>query len=118
VYNPTALVFESHLTLRDYLSRAGGPTHLADDESIMVIRVDGSVLTESGFASSRKSAIFPLLPVMSADLRDARLGPGDTIYVPEKLVFVDNVAYAKDIAQIAANAAASLATIGLLAFAL
>ncbi len=118
VYNPTALVFESHLTLRDYLSRAGGPTNLADDESIMVIRVDGSVLTESGFASSRKSTIFPLLPLVSADLLDARLGPGDTIYVPEKLVFVDNIEFAKDIAQIAANAAASLATVGLLAFAL
>ncbi len=117
VYNPTALVYETHLTLRDYLSRAGGPTNLADDSSIMVIRVDGSVLTENGFMQNRKSTIFPLLPLVSAGLMDARLGPGDTIYVPEKLVFVDNVEFAKDIAQIAANAAAALATVGLLAFA-
>lgn len=117
VHNPTALVYETHLTLRDYLSRAGGPTNLADDSSIMVIRVDGSVLTENGFMQDRKSTIFPLLPLVSGGLMDARLGPGDTIYVPEKLVFVDNVEYLKDIAQIAANAAAALATVGLLAFA-
>lgn len=45
---------------------------------------------------------------------DTRLGPGDTVYVPEQLVYISGLQYATDITQIIANSAMSLAVIGIL----
>jgi protein involved in polysaccharide export with SLBB domain len=115
VYSPTAIIYDPSLTVRDYFQRAGGPTQGADVDHAMVVKVDGSVLTDEGVKNSGQGRLFPLLPVMSGGLMDAHLEPGDTIYVPEKYVFVSNVQYAKDITQIIANSAVSLGTLGLLA---
>ena len=100
---------------RDYLQMAGGPTEGADPEHICVIRSDGSVLTDQGLKDSEKSQMFPLLAVISGtSLMDSMLNPGDTIYVPVQLVYVDKVAYWKDVTQIVANSAMSLGVLGLL----
>ncbi|HTY56199.1 MAG TPA: SLBB domain-containing protein [Candidatus Binataceae bacterium] len=115
VYSPTAIIYDPSLTVQDYFQRAGGPTRGADTDHTMVVKVDGSVLTDEGVKNSGKARTFPLLPVVSGGLMDIHLEPGDTIYVPEKFTFVSNVQYAKDITQIIANSAVSLGTLGLLA---
>jgi len=45
----------------------------------------------------------------------AKLDPGDTVYVPERLVYVNKLQETATIAQIVANAATALAVVGLLA---
>ncbi|MBF6568124.1 MAG: SLBB domain-containing protein [Candidatus Binataceae bacterium] len=115
VYTPNAIIWQQHLRVRDYLQMAGGPTEGADALHTFVIRSDGSVLTDQGLRNSEKSRMFPLLPMVSkASLMDSELAPGDTVYVPEQLVYFDKTAYAKDITSIIANSAMSLGVLGLL----
>lgn len=114
VYNPTAIVYQSGLTVRDYLQKAGGPTQGADEDHIFVIAADGSVLTDESIRNSNRNTLFPLLPVIRGSLMDTRLGPGDTVYVPEQLVYISGLQYATAITQIIANSAMSLAVIGIL----
>ena len=114
VYSPNAIVFRPGLTTRDYLNQAGGPNEGADPDHIMVIRADGSVMTDEGIKASKESTMFPLLPVISGGLMSARLDPGDTVYVPEKLIYENKMQETATITQIIANAASSLAVIGIL----
>jgi protein involved in polysaccharide export with SLBB domain len=114
VYSPNAIVYRPGLTTRDYLDQAGGPNEGADPDHIMVIKADGAVLTEDGIKASKQSSMFPLLPVISGGLMAARLEPGDTVYVPEKLVYVNHMQEASTISQIVANAATALAVVGIL----
>lgn len=118
VYAPNAIVYRPGLTTRDYLNQAGGPNEGADPDHIMVIKADGSVMTDEGIRASKESTTFPLLPVISGGLMSARLDPGDTVYVPEKLIYENKLAETTAITQIIANSASSLAVIGLLALAL
>ncbi len=115
VYNPTAILYDPALTLRDYLERAGGPSEGADPEHVYVVKADGSIVTDAGYRNSGRSRLFPLLPVVSGSFWTTHMEPGDTVYVPEKLIYANNVEYAKDIMQIVASTAESLAIIGLLA---
>jgi polysaccharide export outer membrane protein len=114
VYSPNAIVYRPGLSTRDYLNQAGGPNEGADPEHIMVIKADGSVMTDEGIKSSKQSTMFPLLPVISGGLMSARLDPGDTVYVPEKLIYENKLQNTATITQIIANAASSLAVIGIL----
>jgi protein involved in polysaccharide export with SLBB domain len=114
VYSPNAIVYRPGLTTRDYLNQAGGPNEGADPEHIMVIKADGSVMTDEGIKQSKESTMFPLLPVISGGLMSARLDPGDTVYVPEKLIYENKLQNTATITQIIANAASSLAVIGIL----
>src|SRR5208282_2141212 len=77
VYSPNAIVYRPGLSTRDYLNQAGGPNEGADPDHIMVIRADGSVMTDDGIKASKQSTMFPLLPVISGGLMTARLEPGD-----------------------------------------
>jgi protein involved in polysaccharide export with SLBB domain len=115
VYNPAAIVFRPGLTTRDYLEQAGGPNEDADKDHIMVVRANGAVLTDEGIKQSKRSTMFPLLPVVSGGLMSAQLEPGDTVYVPEKLIFENKMQETATIAQIVANAATGLAVVGILA---
>ncbi len=115
VYNPNAIVARPGLTVADYLQRAGGPTEGADSDHIYVIKANGSILTEEGVRLDSKSRLFPLLPVISGGLMGTRLESGDTVYVPERLVYVSSLQYAKDITQVIANSVESLAVLGILA---
>jgi protein involved in polysaccharide export with SLBB domain len=115
VYNPNAIVYQPSLRVSDYLQQAGGATEGGDIEHIYVIKADGSVLTDRGVRDSNKNRLFPILPAISGGLEGQRLEPGDTIYVPEKLIYVNRTQYVRDITQIIANSALSLATIGVLA---
>ena len=101
--------------MQDYLQRAGGPTETGDLDHIFVIKAGGSIMTDQSYNDMRKSQTFPLLPVISGGLMDAYLEPGDTVFVPEKLVYVTGLQYTKDVTTILANSAQGLAIIGLLA---
>ncbi|HEX5411817.1 MAG TPA: SLBB domain-containing protein [Terriglobia bacterium] len=72
VYNSNAITYEPDRTAGWYLRRAGGVTALGNKGAIFVVRSDGSVVSGSGNGWWR------------GDVLSARVGPGDTIVVPEK----------------------------------
>jgi len=90
VYNPTAVVFNPAKDTVGYnLDMVGGPTASADTDHIFVLRVDGSV-----FSRDNTGGMF------SGGLLSAKVEPGDTIMVPEKLIQVRAMKDVKDITQI------------------
>jgi protein involved in polysaccharide export with SLBB domain len=115
VYSPNAIVYRPGLTVRDYLNQAGGPNEGADPDHIMIIKADGSVMTDDGIRASKQAAMFPLLPVISGGLMASRADPGDTIYVPEKLMYVNKLQMTATITQVVSQTLSSLAVVGLLA---
>lgn len=115
VYNPSPIVYEPGRTVGDYLQRAGGPTEYADTEHVMVIRAGGDVLTDKGMRESGRNGLFPLLPAISGGLMGSGLERGDTVYVPEKLVYVDKLKIADQVTQMIVNSVTSLAVLGILA---
>jgi protein involved in polysaccharide export with SLBB domain len=115
VYNPNAIVYQPSLRVKDYLARAGGPTDAGDADHIYVIEADGSVLSDEGVRDNEKNKLFPLLPTIGGGLMEQHLEPGDTVFVPEKLIYISSLQYAKDITAIVANSALGLATLGILA---
>jgi polysaccharide export outer membrane protein len=115
VYTPVALVYEPNLRTKDYLQMAGGVAETGDSDHVFVIKANGAILTDESYEAARKSQIFPALPLISGGLMDAYLDPGDTVFVPEKLIYVTGLQYTKDVTTIIANAAQGLAIIGLLA---
>jgi protein involved in polysaccharide export with SLBB domain len=73
VYNPVAITYVPGKSLKWYLRKAGGVTRSGNKMDIYVLRADGSVVPrESGWMGSNYSSL--------------RMRPGDTIFVPEKLV--------------------------------
>ena len=94
VYNSNALTYTPGRNAGWYLSRAGGPTHLADKGGILIIRSDGSV-------TGGKQGSF-----WSGSVLSATMGPGDTIVVPEKPVLGSStLKNILSVAQIASSAA-------------
>jgi protein involved in polysaccharide export with SLBB domain len=115
VYNPTAIVYDPAWRVEDYLQHAGGATELADRDNIYVIRANGSIWTRDGYDLSHRSRIFPLLPVISGGLMASRLQPGDTVYVPDKIIRTDKLQTAKDVATIIGQSLTALGIVGVLA---
>jgi len=94
VYNSNALTYTPGRNAGWYLSRAGGPTELANKGGIFIIRSDGSVTggKEGGF--------------WSGSVLSSSLGPGDTIVVPERPVLGSSkLKNVLSVAQIASSAA-------------
>jgi protein involved in polysaccharide export with SLBB domain len=91
VFNGGSYLHSSSRSIDDYLRLAGGPTRGADQNSVFVVRANGSVVSSPqgrGWFSSRR------------DLSTLPAEPGDTIFVPEeinKTTFVQDV---KDWTQI------------------
>jgi protein involved in polysaccharide export with SLBB domain len=73
VYNPSAISYVPGKDLGWYLQRAGGPTRHGSRKDIYVLRADGSV------------AAHPSSWVRGTSM-GLRLRPGDSIFVPEKVV--------------------------------
>jgi len=93
VYNSNALTYRPGRKASWYLSRAGGPTQLANKGGIFIIRSDGSV---SGNERS----------FWSGGVLNTTLGPGDTIVVPERPILGGNtLRNILSVAQIASSAA-------------
>jgi protein involved in polysaccharide export with SLBB domain len=94
VYNPTAVVYNpSRDTAGYYLRKVGGPTEDADKKHIFVVKADGSVMTKETVGEG-------LWFYGQDDFLNTRVGPGDAIVVPEKLVFARLMKDVKDITQI------------------
>ena len=76
VYNSVAISYVPGRDLNWYLQKSGGPTHSADKKHVYVLRADGSVVipreTENIW--------------MGRSSGDFRMQPGDTIFIPEKIV--------------------------------
>lgn len=94
VFNPTGVVYDpANDRLGYYLDTVGGPTKSADRDQIFLIRADGSVVTKENVGGS--FFVFGEHGLMSA-----RVEPGDSIVVPEKLIQVRLMKDVKDITQI------------------
>lgn len=102
VYNPTSLIFEEERPeVRYYLNKTGGPTDNAEKGQMYVIRADGTVISKSakswsGFSWSSEEKRWEF----GNNLLSARLYPGDTVLVPQKVVRPSFMRQVKDITQI------------------
>jgi protein involved in polysaccharide export with SLBB domain len=73
VYNPTAISYVPGRDLGWYLQKAGGATPSGKIKDIYVIRADGSAVSHGhGW--------------MSGNVMSLKLRPGDTVFVPEKIM--------------------------------
>jgi protein involved in polysaccharide export with SLBB domain len=118
VYNPTSIVASKSLTVGDYLSRAGGATPAGDANNLLVVKADGSVITDYGLKHTGQSQLFPLLPAIGGGIMTVRLDPGDTVYIPVSLVNLQSEIrwqHAGQITQVFAQTAQALGVVGLLA---
>jgi protein involved in polysaccharide export with SLBB domain len=94
VYNPTGVVYDpANDRLGYYLRTVGGPTESADRDHIFMIKADGSVITRGNTDNG-----FFLFG--GRDLMSAKVEPGDSIVVPERLIQTRLMKDVKDITQI------------------
>src|SRR5438309_3110081 len=100
VYAPTAIVYDRRFTIRDYIGKAGGPTELSDPKAMMLVKADGSTVTLESYKNAGRNGIFPLMPLVSDGFMGVHPEPGDTIYVPDRIIYMDSLEVSKDIATI------------------
>jgi protein involved in polysaccharide export with SLBB domain len=73
VYNPTAISYVPTKDIGWYLQKAGGATPYGNKKQIYVLRADGSIVAHGS-------------SWMSSNFMSLRLRPGDSVFVPEKLI--------------------------------
>ena len=73
VYNPTAISYVPGRDVGWYLRKAGGATPYGDKKHIYVLRADGSVVAHGNSWTG-------------GNLMNLRLRPGDSVFVPEKII--------------------------------
>ena len=73
VYNPTAISYVPSRDVGWYLRKAGGTTPYGDKKHIYVLRADGSIAAHEN-------------KWISGNSLNLRLRPGDTVFVPEKII--------------------------------
>jgi protein involved in polysaccharide export with SLBB domain len=94
VYNPTGVVYSpANDRVGYYLRKVGGPTESADRDHIFLIKADGSVVT-------RENAGGSLFVFGNGGLMSAKVEPGDSIVVPEKILQRNVMKDFRDITQI------------------
>ncbi|HZW37034.1 MAG TPA: hypothetical protein VFF01_08820, partial [Candidatus Deferrimicrobiaceae bacterium] len=94
VYNPTGVVYSpANDRVGYYLRKVGGPTESADRDHIFLIKADGSVVT-------RENAGGSMFVFGNGGLMSARVEPGDSIVVPEKVLTTRMMKDIRDITQI------------------
>ena len=74
VYNSNSFIFKRGKTVADYMRLAGGATTNGDKGRSFIIRADGTTFSAQGHKGW-----------LTNNFSEARLMPGDTIVVPEKL---------------------------------
>ncbi len=83
---PTSLIFDSNMSVKDYINATGGPKKQADTDRIYVIRANGSVMMpENSYWFNRG---------------EDKLMPGDTIVVPMDTDYVDGMSVLTSATQI------------------
>ena len=99
VYNPTSFVHMSEEDVSYYLNKAGGPNRNGDEDSIYLVKVDGSVMSREqssfGISWDDDSHKWTFGGFMSS-----HPDPGDTLVVPQKLERIAWMREIKDIATI------------------
>jgi protein involved in polysaccharide export with SLBB domain len=100
VLSPTAIIYDPHLSVNDYIRRAGGASRTADTKQIFIIKASGAAVSRqtfkwfgAGWTGSEET--FHL-----GGLKSLRLDPGDSIIVPEDLERINWLREVKDIATI------------------
>ena len=89
VYNPTGVVYDpARDTVGYYLGLVGGPTESADRDHIFMLKADGTVVTQANSG------------IWGGGLMSAKVEPGDSVLVPEKVIQVRYMKDVKDISQI------------------
>jgi protein involved in polysaccharide export with SLBB domain len=105
VVNPTAIVYDPYLSVKEYLVRAGGPTKIADVKSAYVIKVNGSAVSRRAVKWIGTSWVGDAYAFQIGGFDSLRLDPGDSIIVPEELERIAWLREIKDIAGILGNIA-------------
>ncbi len=88
VYSPSAYLYEPDTDVDYYLSKSGGPTKLADEDYVYLLRANGEVVSKNRMKGLFSS--FASLVIM----------PGDTIVVPEDLERVPYLRLIRDVSDI------------------
>lgn len=87
VFNPNTFIYRDTKRANDYLAQAGGPSRSADEDSLYLLRADGSVV------SKRQKGWF-------GGVGGERVMPGDAIIVPEDFERVTMSKELKDWSQV------------------
>lgn len=105
VVSPTAVVYDPHLSVNDYIRRAGGPSKTADVKQTFIIKANGSAVSRqsfrwfgTGWTGSEETLHF-------GGIKSLRLDPGDSVIVPEDFERINWLRELKDIASIIGQAA-------------
>ena len=111
---PGSLIFSEGLSVKEVVARSGGMTRQADEDSVFVVRADGSVVaTAQGDTLAwdhdrRKWA--------RTSLRGLKLMEGDAVIVPADVRYTDTTRrVVRDWTQIMFQVAATVGTIAVLA---
>ncbi|MCF8070267.1 MAG: SLBB domain-containing protein [Desulfobacterales bacterium] len=100
VYNPTSIIYdEKKSELKYYLAQTGGPTDNANEKFIYIVSADGTVISKAGkngvsWSDEEKRFGF------WGSFENAKLYPGDTVLVPEKIIKPDALKNVKDVTEI------------------
>jgi len=102
VYNPIAISYIPGKTLGWYLRKSGGPTKSGSKKEVYVLRADGSIVPLGN-------------RWISDNYLDLRMRPGDTIFIPERIIGTSQTwQNILGLAQLASAAALPLALSGAL----
>jgi protein involved in polysaccharide export with SLBB domain len=96
VYNPAAFIYDPGATVGSYLKKAGDPTAEADEDSIYVLKADGTVVSkrQGGWFGARWDGGW------MGGFYSVRIDPGDTLVVPVELDRVNWLREVKDLTQV------------------
>ncbi|WP_449245830.1 SLBB domain-containing protein [Desulfobacca acetoxidans] len=100
VINPTAIVYDPHLSVNDYIVRAGGTAKYADPKETFVIKANGSAVSRKSFKWFGAGWTGSEQAFHMGGIKSLRLGPGDSVIVPEDLERINWIKEIKDIATI------------------
>ena len=103
VYGQNVFLFNPERRVEDYISLAGKPNRIADRKHAFIIRADGSI-----YSRERAQGVW------TNSFNNARINPGDSIVVPEKLIKPTALRELLDYSQILSSfgfAAAAIAVI-------
>ena len=101
VFNPTSLLYDRNRPeLNYYLDKTGGPTANAEEGQIYVVRADGSVISKEISSWGLEWDEYQHRWTFARGFYTTSLYPGDTILVPEKIIYPSLMRDIKDITQI------------------
>ncbi len=98
--NPTAIIYDPHLSVDDYIRRAGGANKNADVKQTFIIKVNGAAVSKQSFKWYGAGWTGSKETFHLGGVKSMRLDPGDSVVVPENLERINWLREIKDIATI------------------